>query len=177
MPLGARLRSFGFIYKYSFLAYRDLHGRTGRLYFWCYQIIYGLLLLGLVLTRGWGLLLMALATLVFLPSLVAIHVRRLRDVGHSGWMILPKFFYVPLLVWVLRIMLEQGVSFDALFLATAAAQQPGVAVVDNMLQHFMVLGAVYSSLVYETILLCCYLAPSIADTNNSTMQPYRVRKQ
>ena len=138
-----------YIYKNSFGGFRLYNGRTSRLEFWLFQIVYGIILCLLVVANDLLLLFTLIATGIFLPSLVACHVRRLHDVEHSGWLLIPKFFYVPWFLFGVRALLQQGVSLnDFLF------QESGQTI--ELVSQFKVMGLFYGGLIYEIILLVSY---------------------
>ncbi|MDI9313315.1 MAG: DUF805 domain-containing protein [Hydrotalea sp.] len=141
--------SIFYIYKNSFLGFHRYSGRTSRLEFWSFQIVYGLLMYLLVTANDMALLLTLVATGVLLPSIVACHVRRLHDVEHSAWFLLPKFFYVPWFLLGVRALLQQGVMLnDFLFQPSGQPLQWAT--------QFRVLSLFYCSLIYEIILLVSY---------------------
>ena len=138
-----------YIYKNSFGSPHLYSGRTSRLEFWLFQIVYGIILYLLVVANDRLLLGTLIATGIILPSLVACHVRRLHDVEHSGWFLIPKFFYVPWFLLGVRALLQQGVSLnDFLF------QKSGQTI--ELVSQFNIMGLFYGGLIYEIILLVSY---------------------
>jgi len=74
--------------------YADFNGRASRAVFWQYILVY---VVGVVLLSLLGLRLAAnlLSLALFLPNL-AVSVRRLHDIGKSGWLVL-----LPAIPWFL----------------------------------------------------------------------------
>ncbi|MGI9461155.1 MAG: DUF805 domain-containing protein [Alphaproteobacteria bacterium] len=134
-----------YIFKNSFSGFKDYQGRTCRLEFWLFQIIYGSLLVLLVASNDRILFFTLIITSITLPSMVACHVRRLHDVEHSGWFLLPKFFYVPWILFGIRALLQDGIWLDDFLFQYA----------DNT-QQYIILGLFYCGLIYEIILLVNY---------------------
>jgi uncharacterized membrane protein YhaH (DUF805 family) len=65
--------------------YADLNGRASRSVFWQYILVY--LLIDFALSIIWQGLAGLLSLALFLPTL-GVSVRRLHDIGKSGWLVL-----------------------------------------------------------------------------------------
>ncbi len=135
------------------MGFKIYSGRTSRLEFWCFQIIYGLLICLVVVADGWGLMFSLTAMGLFLPSLVPCHVRRLHDVEYSGWFLLPKFFYVPWFLFAARATLHGG-SMNDFFFQNA-----------SLVEQFKITSLLYCGLIYEIILVSIYLQRGTAGLN------------
>lgn len=131
-----------FLYRYGFQNFLNFYGRAGRLEFWCMQVFYFLALVLLVILPPLGA---SLAAITF-PAVIACHIRRLHDVEHSGWFLLPKFIYVPWLLYLLRIMWRDGVDLQTLIFGY-----------EYSLDDFLVVGFIMFAVMYEFILIGNYL--------------------
>jgi len=90
--------------------YADFNGRARRKEYWMFALFNFIIalvlsfidgLLGLTITgAGVGVLYMVYALIVLIPG-IALSVRRLHDIGKSGWMLLVVF--IPLIgaIWLL----------------------------------------------------------------------------
>jgi len=97
--------------------YADFSGRARRKEYWmftlfnmCFTVVVMILdnLLGIAIDGvGYGVLTLLYTLIVLIPSL-AVAVRRLHDVGNSGWMILIAF--IPLIgsIWLLVLMVTDS---------------------------------------------------------------------
>ena len=97
--------------------YGDFNGRARRTEYWIYYIINSIIggllffldyLLGTTIdSLGLGVLYLVYALFVFIPG-VAVAVRRLHDVGKSGWMLLIAL--IPLIgaIWLLVLFLTDS---------------------------------------------------------------------
>ena len=97
--------------------YGDFNGRARRTVYWIYNIINSIIggllffldyLLGTTIdSLGLGVLYLVYALFVFIPG-VAVAVRRLHDVGKSGWMLLIAL--IPLIgaIWLLVLYLTDS---------------------------------------------------------------------
>ena len=87
--------------------YADFHGRTARAEFWHYILVY--LVISILLDILGIRLLSTVVGLALLVPTLAITVRRLHDVGKSGWLVLipivPTFLTLSLfyLSWLLGV--------------------------------------------------------------------------
>jgi uncharacterized membrane protein YhaH (DUF805 family) len=97
--------------------YAQFNGRARRTEYWMFALI-NLLFFGVAIIIDnvagtviegmfYGLFYILYALVVFIPGL-AVAVRRLHDVGKSGWMLLISF--IPLIgaIWLLVLMLTEG---------------------------------------------------------------------
>ena len=99
--------------------YSDFDGRARRKEFWIFMLfnwMFGAVAstLDIVLGFSWGFffLLNGLYSIVlFIPSL-AVAVRRLHDIGKSGWMLLILLIPVVGGIWMLVLLLREGNSFE-----------------------------------------------------------------
>jgi uncharacterized membrane protein YhaH (DUF805 family) len=89
--------------------YADFSGRASRAEFWCFFLFYIiaeiiLQILDSMLNTG-GILLSIFVLAVFIPS-IAVEVRRLHDIGKSGWWLLisliPIVGIIVLLIWFIK---------------------------------------------------------------------------
>ena len=79
-----------------------ISGRASRSEYWFFQLTYTLTLITLVVIDvmlGTPLMLLVIA---FIPALFTVTIRRLHDIGKSGWMLLLMF--IPLVNFILMIM-------------------------------------------------------------------------
>ena len=94
--------------------YANFEGRARRSEFWYFVLINALIslvLYGLMFAFGFfGLLLYCLYTLAVLIPNLAVSVRRLHDIGKSGWFYL--IFLIPLIgpIWLLILFFTEGDS-------------------------------------------------------------------
>lgn len=102
-------------YKTCFIKkYADFEGKASRSEYWCFWLIYLLILWGLPLIafladvrHGFGaailMLAWAIGSLGLLCPFIAVSLRRLRDAGYSGWWFLIRFIpYIgTIITWVL----------------------------------------------------------------------------
>ena len=95
--------------------YADFNGPMGRKAYWMYILLYGmfgyLVSIGLMLcnpTLGW--VVYAILCLGFLAPTLSAAIRRLHDIGKSGWMILVGL--IPLIgpIWLLILLCKKGES-------------------------------------------------------------------
>lgn len=95
--------------------YADFNGPMGRKAYWMYILLYGmfgyLVSIGLMLcnpTLGW--VVYAILCLGFLVPTLSAAIRRLHDIGKSGWMILVGL--IPLIgpIWLLILLCKKGES-------------------------------------------------------------------
>lgn len=95
--------------------YADFKGSMGRKAYWMYILLYGmfsyLVSIGLMLcnpTLGW--VVYAILCLGFLAPTLSAAIRRLHDIGKSGWMILVGL--IPLIgpIWLLILLCKKGES-------------------------------------------------------------------
>lgn len=95
--------------------YADFKGSMGRKAYWMYILLYGmfsyLVSIGLMLcnpTLGW--VVYAILCLGFLVPTLSAAIRRLHDIGKSGWMILVGL--IPLIgpIWLLILLCKKGES-------------------------------------------------------------------
>ena len=103
-----------------YIRYAVFSDRARRLEFWTFTIVDTLLycifwfidgLTGTLNADGWGLL----STIFFFGALLprlAVLVRRLHDLDHSGWWLLLIFFPIIGWLWFLVLMLMKGTSGD-----------------------------------------------------------------
>ena len=101
--------------------YTDFSGRARRKEYWMFTLfniifyVVAMLLDNLVGTAienvGYGLFYIVYALAVFLPSL-AVSVRRLHDVGKSGWMILIALIPIIGGIWLLILMVTDSQAGD-----------------------------------------------------------------
>ena len=102
-------------YIQAFKQFADFNGRTDRKGFWMFilfHIIVSLVIVGLDRVMGSGELgagtLSTIYSLaVFIPGL-SISVRRLHDVGKSGWLILVGFIPVIGFFWLLYLFVQES---------------------------------------------------------------------
>ena len=105
--------------------YADFQGRTGRREYWTFFVVQSVVVYGVGMVDGFpgtrfmkatfsplsfvaaGWLELLIGGVVFLPSL-AIAVRRLHDVGKSGWYLLVLFVPFVGLVYYLYLMLSES---------------------------------------------------------------------
>jgi uncharacterized membrane protein YhaH (DUF805 family) len=96
--------------------YSDFDGRARRMEFWMFNLVYFFLgiiaqlldnLFGIAFWDygyGYGPIYFILSLALIIPSL-AVSVRRLHDVGKSGWMLFIVFIPIIGVIWLLVLML------------------------------------------------------------------------
>ena len=99
--------------------YSDFDGRARRKEFWIFMLfnwMFGAVAstLDIVLGFSWGyfFLLNGLYSIVLLIPSLAVAVRRLHDIGKSGWMLLILLIPVVGGIWMLVLLLREGNSFE-----------------------------------------------------------------
>ena len=89
--------------KTSFQKSITISGRASRSEYWFFYLTYWLTLFVTVVIDGLlGTPLSLLAILAFLPAFFTLSIRRMHDIGKSGWMLL--LMIIPLVNFVLAIM-------------------------------------------------------------------------
>ena len=98
-------------------SYSDFNSRARRKEYWMFtlwNIIFALLaslldyFFGIVYpSLGYGPLYIAYALFVFVPG-IAVTVRRLHDIGKSGWMYLVAFIPIVGFIWLLILLIKEG---------------------------------------------------------------------
>lgn len=102
-------------YIQAFKQFADFSGRTNRKGFWMFvlfHIIVSLVIVGIDSMTGsgkagTGMLSTIYSLAVFIPAL-SISVRRLHDVGKSGWLILVGFIPVIGFFWLLYLFVQES---------------------------------------------------------------------
>ncbi|WP_262694515.1 DUF805 domain-containing protein [Kordiimonas aquimaris] len=91
---------FGTAVKTGFRRYLDFEGRSIRSEYWWWMLFVFLVNIALNIFNGsiGGTLLSSLFSLIVLIPDISVSVRRLHDIGKSGWWIL--LWLVPLIGWV-----------------------------------------------------------------------------
>ena len=118
--------------------YTNFSGRARRKEYWMYVLFYSLFLIaamiidnvaglcfetefmGQSMSAGYGWLYMLTALIHFLPSLSVV-VRRLHDVGKSGWMYLIIFIPIIGLIWLLVLLTKDSQAGDNTYGASPKA--------------------------------------------------------
>lgn len=72
----------------GFRGWKDYSGRSSRSDFWWFYLVH---LVAVIVSEG-------LLAFIFLPLLMAVGVRRMHDVGKSGWFFLVPLYNIYLLV-------------------------------------------------------------------------------
>ena len=96
--------------------YADFRGRAQRKEYWMFvaiNFLFSMVLIlidnaaGLQLENGYGSLFLIYSLAMLLPQL-SVSVRRLHDVGKSGWMLL--IIFVPFIgtLWLLSLLISEG---------------------------------------------------------------------
>ena len=98
-------------------SYSDFNGRSRRKEYWMFtlwNILFALLAalldysFGIVYPLvGYGPLNIAYGLFVLVPG-IAVTVRRLHDIGKSGWMYLVAFIPIVGWIWLLILLIEEG---------------------------------------------------------------------
>ena len=98
-------------------SYSDFNGRSRRKEYWMFtlwNVIFALLAslldysFGIVYPSfGYGPLYIAYGLFVFIPG-IAVAIRRLHDVGKSGWMYLVAFIPIVGFIWLLILFVKEG---------------------------------------------------------------------
>ena len=79
-----------------------ISGRASRSEYWFFQLTYTLTLIVLMVIDGMLGTPLMLLVIAFIPALFTATIRRLHDIGKSGWMLL--LFMIPLVNFILMIM-------------------------------------------------------------------------
>ena len=79
-----------------------ISGRASRSEYWFFQLTYTLTLIVLAVIDGMLGTPLMLLVIAFFPALFTVTIRRLHDIGKSGWMLLLMF--IPLVNFILMIM-------------------------------------------------------------------------
>ena len=79
-----------------------ISGRASRSEYWFFQLTYTLTLIVLMVIDGMLGTPLMLLVIAFIPALFTVTIRRLHDIGKSGWMLL--LFFIPLVNFILMIM-------------------------------------------------------------------------
>ena len=97
--------------------YSDFEGRARRKEYWMYTLFYIIFaivaiildnILGIAMDDlGYGLLYLLYALGMLIPTL-AVSIRRLHDVGKSGWMILIGFIPIIGAIWLIVLFVTEG---------------------------------------------------------------------
>lgn len=99
--------------------YTDFHGRARRKEYWMF-VLFNILfaiaamildnILGIAFQGiGYGPIYLLYALVVFIPGL-AVAVRRLHDIGKSGWMILVALIPIVGAIWLIVLFVTEGVA-------------------------------------------------------------------
>ncbi|MBC8256409.1 MAG: DUF805 domain-containing protein [Candidatus Marinimicrobia bacterium] len=83
--------------------YANFNGRASRQEYWMFflfNMIFAIVILGIDIILGLGFLNMVYSIAVMIPGL-AVGIRRLHDIGKSGWMVL--IILIPLIgpIWLI----------------------------------------------------------------------------
>lgn len=97
--------------------YSDFNGRARRKEYWMFVLfnsfaaIIGVVfdnILGFTINQtGYGFIYLIYILAVFVPNL-AVSVRRLHDIGKSGWMLLVALIPIAGAIWLLVLMVKNG---------------------------------------------------------------------
>lgn len=84
--------------KACFSKYATFTGRARRSEFWYFNLFYSLIYFLLFIT-GIGIFILPIVGLAFILPLLSVGVRRLHDIGKSGWWILINL--IPIIGWII----------------------------------------------------------------------------
>lgn len=89
-------------YKDALSKYATLEGKATRSQFWYFVLVHALIVIALTIISQivgdkWGILSLIYIALTIVPS-IAIAVRRMHDIGKSGWWLFISF--VPAIGWL-----------------------------------------------------------------------------
>ncbi len=93
--------------------YADFSGRARRQEYWMFALFYFLIFIAAIVFSSLlgdtvGTLLIVLIALIhFIPTL-AVAIRRLHDIGKSGWMILIAFIPIIGFIWLIVLYATEG---------------------------------------------------------------------
>ena len=101
-------------------SYFDFNGRSRRMEYWMFVLINSIIsvfcilldsMLGTVWSIGYGPIYIGYGLAVFVPGL-AVAIRRLHDIGKSGWYYL--LFIIPIIgpIWLIIIFVTEGEQGD-----------------------------------------------------------------
>lgn len=79
-----------------------ISGRASRSEYWMFQLTYGLTAFALIFVDMMLGTPLSLLILAFIPALFCVGIRRMHDIGKSGWMLL--LFFIPFVNFILVIM-------------------------------------------------------------------------
>jgi len=100
------MRTFQY-YIDAFRHYFDFHGKTSKKAFWFFVLYH--IIISLMLSFISEDLYNVYSLIVFIPSL-AISVRRLHDIGKSGWWVLIGLIPIIGWIWLFILYLQDGVD-------------------------------------------------------------------
>lgn len=98
--------------------YADFNGRARRKEYWYYMLFYSLFIIATSIIdtiifgtdmEGYGPLTIILSLGLFIPS-IAVSVRRLHDIGKSGWMLLIILIPIVGAIWLLILAVKDSNS-------------------------------------------------------------------
>ena len=101
-------------------SYFDFNGRSRRMEYWMFVLINSIIsvfcilldsMLGTVWSIGYGPIFIGYGLAVFVPGL-AVAIRRLHDIGKSGWYYL--LFIIPIIgpIWLIILFVTEGEQGD-----------------------------------------------------------------
>tara|TARA_B110000967_G_C18677564_1_gene456331 strand:+ start:250 stop:636 length:387 start_codon:yes stop_codon:yes gene_type:complete len=109
--------------------YTTFSGRARRKEYWMFVLFYSLFLIiamildnvaglcfetefmGQTISAGYGWLYLLVGAIHFIPALSVV-VRRLHDIGKSGWMYLVVFIPIIGFIWILVLLVKDGEAGD-----------------------------------------------------------------
>lgn len=91
--------------------YADFNGRARHQEYWMFVLINAAISFGATLIGGLlgvGTLLQLVYSFAVLVPTIAVGVRRLHDIGKSGWMLLVSFIPIAGIIWILVLLAKEG---------------------------------------------------------------------
>lgn len=144
--------SFGEAIKVCFQKYAVFSGRAKRSEYWWFQLF--LFLTSLIFSffnfiPQVGIILSGICSLAFLLPSIAVTVRRLHDVGKSGWLIFLPLIGILFFIPLINILISYGLDLEEIV-------EKGLI--------YILCGSIYS-LCTNIFLFVLYLTPSQKDEN------------
>ena len=94
--------------------YANFNGRASRQEYWMFflfNMIFAIVIMGIDIILGLGFLYIIYSLVVMIPGM-AVNIRRLHDIGKSGWMVLIVLIPCIGAFWLLYLMVQDSSPLD-----------------------------------------------------------------
>ena len=94
--------------------YANFNGRASRQEYWMFflfNMIFAIVIIGIDIILGLGFLYIIYSLVVMIPGM-AVNIRRLHDIGKSGWMVLIVLIPCIGAFWLLYLMVQDSSPLD-----------------------------------------------------------------